>query len=305
MIEKKLKQLQKVSATDAAKNIDWEKIEQKNRKQQNFYWKEIGAVITVLAIAFTLAFLNNKSTEKQATDRFAEIETIYFSNRKPLVGNFEPKSNYYPFVHKFEGERLDAMTEKLKASTWQPIEDTLEGSYVTYKFVFADGTSKIVRNYIDETSDYTEYLYEEKTGYAYVLKPDSFGETIQSDVMKFLLNVGVNTRMIALFLLISIGILFLIKNYRYKKETGIQKLPNRYVNKRQEIAQMAIIPLLLGSTLITQNVHYVWWIIGLIVNIWLFRVFDDQSEHYHWRVVDDFLRNILVLVFATNFYYLF
>ena len=223
MIEQKLKQLQKVSATDAVKDEDWEKIGQKNRTQPSFYWKEIGAIITVLAIAFALFYLNS-STEKQAANPFAEIKTIYFSNREPKAEHYVPKSNFYPFVHKFEGEGLEAINEKLKASTWQPIDEgVLEGSYVTYKFVLADGTSKVVRDYIEENSKYTEYLYEEKTGYAYIFQANSFQETIQSEVMKLLLNASDSKRMLViLFLLIPIGILFLTKNYYYKKETGIQ-----------------------------------------------------------------------------------
>ena len=304
MIEQKLKQLQKVSATDAVKNDDWEKIIQKDRKQSNFHWKEIGAIITVLAIAFALFFLNNLN-EKQAADPFAEIETIYFSNRAPKVEHYEPKSNFYPFVHKFEGEELDAINEKIKASTWQPIDEgILEGSYVTYKFVFADGTSKVVRDYI--VDDYTEYLYEEETGYAYVVKANSFGDTIQHDVMKLHMNVNDYKRMLVLlFMLLPIGILFLMKNYRYKKETGIQKLPKKLVNKKQYVAQFLIIFLLLSTTIITQNVHYVWWIVGLVTNIWVLKLFDDQSEHYQWRMVDNFLRNVLTLVVLTYFYYLF
>ena len=308
MIEQKLKQLQTVSATDAVKNDDWEKIVQKDRTQPSFYWKEIGAIITVLAIAFALFYLNN-STEKQATDPFAEIKTIYFSNRDPKVEHYEPKSNFYPFVHKFEGEGLDAINEKLKASTWQPIDEgVLKGSYVTYKFVFADGTSKVVRDYIEDTSEYTEYLYEEKTGYAYILQTNSFQETIVADVMLLYSNVNDYKRMIViLFLLISISILSLTKNYYYKKETGIQKLPKKLVNKKQYVVQFLILFLLLATTIITQNVHYVWWIVGLVTNIWVLKLLDDQSEHYKWRMVDNFLRNILVLVLVllTYFYYLF
>ena len=304
MIEQKLKQLQKLSANDTVKNDDWEKIVQKNRTKPMFYWKEIGAIITVLAIAFALFYLNN-TTEKQAADPFAEIETIYFSNKKPLVEHYEPKSNFYPLVHKFEGEGLEAINEKLKASTWQPIaEGVLEGSYVTYKFLFADGTSKIVRDYIDD--DYTEFLYEEKTGYAYVFKADSFEYTIQHDVMKLLMNVNDDKRMLVILLmLLSIGILFLIKNHRYKKETGILKLPKTCVSKRQFGAQLTIILLLVGATIITQNVHYVWWIVGLLFNSWVFRLLDDQSEHYKWRMVDNFLRSILTLVLLNYIYYLF
>ena len=301
MIEQKLKQLQKVSATDAVKNDDWEKIVQKDRKQSNFYWKEIGAIITVLAIAFALFFLNNL-TEKQAANPFAEIETIYFSDRAPKVEHYEPKSNFYPFVHKFEGEGLEAINGKIKASTWQSIDEgILEGSYVTYKFVFADGTSKVVRDYI--VDDYTEYLYEEETGYAYILQTNSFQETILDDVMRLYLNVNDYKRMIVIvFLLISISILSFTKNYYYKKETGIQKLPKKLVNKRQYVAQFLILFLLLGTTIITQNVHYIWWIVGLVTNIWVLKLLDDQSEHYKWRMVDNFLRNILVLV-LINFYF--
>ena len=304
MIEQKLKQLKKVSATDAVKIDDWEKIIQKDRTQPSFYWKEMGAIITVLAIAITLFYLNN-STEKQAADPFAEIKTIYFSNREPKVEHYEPKSNFYPLVHKFDGEGLEAINGKLKASTWQPIDEgVLEGSYVTYKFVFADGTSKVVRDYIDD--DYTEYLYEVETGYAYVLKADSFEDTIQLDVMNLHMNVNDDKRMfVILIMLLSIGILFLMKNYRYKKETGILKLPKTYVSKRQFGAQLTIILLLVGATIITQNVHYGWWMVGLLINSWVFRLLDDQSEHYKWRMVDNFLRSILTLVLLNYIYYLF
>ena len=304
MIEQQLKQLQNVTVNDRIKHEDWDKIVQKNRKPPNFYWKEIVAIIAVVSLGFALTYLYKSPTENQAADPFAPIVTIYHSNMK-LVDDFEPKSVFYPFVRKFDGEWLDDINKKIQGATWRQLEEAPTGSFVTYKFVYADGSSKILRNYIQEP---TEYLYDPKTGYAYILQVESFRETVHSSFMQLHLNAEIDNQQMLVFILLLIlfATILLVKNHRYKKETGLQKNPKRYVNKKQQLTQLAIVLILIGATLFTQNVHYGWWIVGLVGNQYLFKLLDDRSEHYSWRVQDNLLHNIwALLLVSTTIYYIF
>jgi hypothetical protein len=306
MVEQKLKKLQNISVNNSVKNEDWEKILEKDRGQSKFNWKEISTIVAVIALAFTLFFISNKPIENQAADPYAPIKAIYFKNMNSIVGDVETKSNYYPFVQKFEGETLNAIQEKIQNATWQQIEGTLEGSYVTYKFEFADGSSKILRNYINEP---TEYLFEEDSGYAYVLQAHTFSDTLQMEMMKIHLAIVTEEYKQVLYLILfltPLGILLFIRNHTYKKETGIQKLPKKYVNIRQRLAQVAILLLLLVPTVLLHNLHYGWWVIGLLGNVLIFRLLDDQSEHFKWRVINNLLYNLIALsIVTTQFYYFF
>lgn len=127
--------------------------------------------------------------------------------------------------------------------------------------------------------------------------------------MKILIQLDTeeNKRVLYLILfLIPLAILIFIRNHNYKKETGIQKLPKRYVNTRQYLAQVTIILLLIVPTVVFQNLHYSWWIIWLLLSVLIFSVLDDQSEHYKWRLTNDLLIKLIALsLVTTQLYYLF
>ena len=301
MIEQQLKKLQNVSVNEMVKNQDWEKILEKEKLQPKFYWKEIVAIVVILTLAFTLFFIPNNPTENHAKNPFASITTIYYSNY--TIGDNQLKSNYYPFVQKFEGETLDIINEKIKHSSWQKVERTLEGDYVTYKFVYADGSSKVLQNYFEEP---VEYLYEQETGYAYVIQTNTFSDTVVFEMMKVHgeLDTKENKRILyLLLLLIPIGSMLLINNHRYKKETGIQKLPKRYVNKWQHLSQGAIILLLIIPTILWHNVHYSWWLLWLPLSVLIFNLLDDRTEHYKWRLTNDLLIKLIALSIVTTLVY--
>lgn len=301
MIEQQLKKLQNVSVNEMVKNQDWEKILEKEKVQPKFYWKELVAIVVIFTIAFTLFFIPNNPTENHATNPFASITTIYYSNYNSVDN--EPKSNYYPFVRKFDGEMLDVINEKLKHSSWQKIERPLEGSYITYKFVYVDGSTRVLQNYFVEP---VEYLYDQETGYAYVLQTDTFSDTVGFEMMKVHgeLDSKENKRILyLLLLLIPLGIMLFINNHRYKKETGIQELPKRYVNIRQHLSQGLMILLLIIPTVLWQNIHYSWWILWLPLSVLIFSLLDDRSEHYKWRLTNDLLIKLIALSIVTTLVY--
>ena len=304
MVEQQLKKLQNISMNESGKNKDWEEILKKEQKQSNFYWKEISSIFAIIAIVVSLLLLPKESIRNQAANPYEPIQATYFSNMYSKVGEVEPKSNYYPFIQKFKGEALQSIEEKLKSSTWKQIEGNLEGDYVTYKFVFADGTSKILRNYINEP---VEYLYEKESGYAYVLQAESFNETIKFEMMKMFGQTGESKQFIHLLLfIIPLVVLRFIRNHHYKKEKGIQKSPKKYINKLQVIVQVTMILFLTYLTVIIQNLHIGWWVIGLGLSSIIFRLLDDKSEHYKWRATNELFSNFIALsIVVTQFYYLF
>lgn len=305
MIEQKLKNFKAVTVNDATKRNDWERIVQKDRKRPTFYWREMAALVAVVVLALSLTFLMNKTTgnENQASNPFVPVETIYYSHF--AYEGVIPKANFYPYVRKFDGESLNEINDLLSRSTWQQIELPYEHSHSTYKFVFADGTSKILRNYNNKENS-TEYLYDEKTGYAYVIPYSQYSDTVHERILDLTFFESADLLFVKIFPLLLIMLISIVKDFLYKKKMGLKKLPKRYSSYKQLAAQLLIILPLIGLTVYTQNVHFIWWVMAVILNMFVFRLLDDQSEHYKWRFNNCILVNVLILVIlSVNFYYIY
>lgn len=305
MIEEQLKSLGQVKVNKERKEEQWQQIESQISKKAPLHWQVpavLIASITIFVMLLTIPLnLDVPSTSTTASEKpTSQIKTIYTS--KYYDSKTKPISNFYPGILKLnDKEAISNVNTILTQSEWELFNQDATLDDYEYKLVYTDGLVKYFSYYYDSNAG-VEYLIEQDSKYAYSYTYSYDGGEVYN--LRYALRKNAyNLSWGGYLLFFGILIIRAWHDMSYKRKNKLDRLPKMHITHWQSIFTIITVATLLSTTVFVGKVHFAWWIVGVVLNLFICLKLNKVEAHHAWRIRTIIINNVMFIIYAMTFLY--